>query len=85
MFEELREMIDRGVARAHYPILDHGQVVGEMTSGTVSPSLNKGIGLGYVRTEYAKVGTSLSIDIRGKPTQARVAATPFYPSQVRKA
>jgi aminomethyltransferase len=79
------EMIDRGVARAHYPILDHGQVVGEMTSGTVSPSLNKGIGLGYVRPEYAKVGTPLSIDIRGKPAQARVASTPFYPSQVRKA
>jgi aminomethyltransferase len=51
----------------------------------MSPSLNKGIGLGYVQTEYAKAGTPLLIDIRGKPTQARVAATPFYPSQVRKA
>jgi aminomethyltransferase len=79
------EMCDRGVARAHYPILAHTEVVGEITSGTVSPSLHKGIGLGYVRTEYAKVGTPLSIDIRGKPAQARVAATPFYPSQVRKA
>jgi aminomethyltransferase len=79
------EMIDRGVARAHYHIQVDGQVVGEMTSGTVSPSLNKGIGLGYVRTEYAKVGTPLQIDIRGKLAQARVAATPFYPSQVRKA
>jgi aminomethyltransferase len=79
------EMIDRGVARAHYRIQVDGQVVGEMTSGTVSPSLNKGIGLGYVRVEYAKVGTPLQIDIRGKPAQARVAATPFYPSQVRKA
>jgi aminomethyltransferase len=79
------EMIDRGVARAHYHILVDGQVVGEMTSGTVSPSLNKGVGLGYVRIEYAKVGTALQIDIRGKPAQARVASTPFYPSQVRKA
>jgi aminomethyltransferase len=79
------EMIDRGVARAHYHILVNGQVVGEMTSGTVSPSLNKAIGLGYVRTEYAKVATALQIDIRGKPAQARVASTPFYPSQVRKA
>jgi aminomethyltransferase len=78
------EMIDRGVARAHYHILVDGQVVGEMTSGTVSPSLNKGIGLGYVRTPYAKVATALQIDIRGKPAQARVASTPFYPSQVRK-
>jgi aminomethyltransferase len=79
------EMLDRGVARAHYPICVEGQVVGEMTSGTVSPSLHKAIGLGYVRTESAKLGTLLHIDIRGKPTQARITATPFYPSQVRKA
>jgi aminomethyltransferase len=79
------EMIGRGVARAHYHILVDGQVVGEMTSGTVSPSLSKGIGLGYVRSEYAKVGTPVWVDIRGKPAQARVASTPFYPSQVRKA
>jgi aminomethyltransferase len=79
------EMLERGVARAHYRILHDTQVVGEMTSGTMSPSLNKGIGLGYVRTESAKAGTPVLIDIRGKPTQARVATTPFYPSQVRKA
>jgi glycine cleavage system T protein (aminomethyltransferase) len=79
------EMIDRGVARAHHPLLADGEVVGEVTSGTVSPSLNKSIGLGYVRTEQAKVGTPVQVDIRGKPAQARVAATPFYPSQVRKA
>jgi aminomethyltransferase len=79
------EMIDRGVARAHYRILVDHEVVGEMTSGTVSPSLHQGIGLGYVRTAYAKVGTPLQIDIRGKPAQARVASTPFYPSQVHKA
>jgi aminomethyltransferase len=78
------EMLDRGVARAHYHIQVDGQVVGEMTSGTVSPSLHKGIGLGYVQTEYAKVGTPLQIDIRGKLARARVTATPFYPSQVRK-
>jgi aminomethyltransferase len=79
------ELIDRGVARAHYHILVDGEVVGEMTSGTVSPSLNKSIGLGYVRTASAKVGTPLQVDIRGKPAQARVASTPFYPSQVQKA
>jgi aminomethyltransferase len=56
-----------------------------VTSGTVSPSLNKSVGLGYVRTESAKVGTPLQVDIRGKPAQARVASMPFYPSQVRKA
>jgi aminomethyltransferase len=78
------ELIDRGVARAHYPILADGDVIGEVTSGTVSPSLNKSIGLGYVRTAHAKVGTPVQVDIRGKAAQARVAATPFYPSQVRK-
>jgi aminomethyltransferase len=79
------ELVDRGVARAHYPILVDERVVGEVTSGTVSPSLNKSIGLGYVQTTYAKVGTPLQVDIRGKPVQARVASTPFYPSQVHKA
>jgi aminomethyltransferase len=78
------EMIDRGVARAHYHILADGEVVGEVTSGTVSPSLNRSIGLGYVRAAYAKVGTPVQVDIRGKLAQARVATTPFYPSQVRK-
>lgn len=79
------EMIDRGVARAHYHILVDGEVVGEMTSGTVSPSLHKSIGLGYVPTSHAKVGTPLQLDIRGKSAQARVASTPFYASQVHKA
>jgi aminomethyltransferase len=79
------ELVDRGVARAHYRILVEGQVVGEVTSGTVSPSLNKAIGLGYVGTEWAQVGTELQIDIRGKSAHARVTSTPFYPSQVRKA
>jgi glycine cleavage system aminomethyltransferase T len=46
--------------------------------------LHNAIGLGYVRTAYAKVGTELQIDIRGKLAHARVTSTPFYPSQVRK-
>ena len=71
------EMIDRGVARAHYHILADGEIVGEMTSGTVSPSLNKGVGLGYVRTECAKVGTPVQVDIRGKLLPARVVKYPF--------
>ena len=79
------ELVDRGVARPQYRILVGGQREGEVTSGTISPSLNKAIGLGYVRTEHAKVGTELQIDIRGKSTHARVASTPFYPPQVRKA
>lgn len=79
------ELIDRGVARPHYQILVDGEVVGDMTSGTVSPTLHKSIGLGYVRTAHAKVGTPLQVGIRGRSAQARVASTPFYPSQVHKA
>lgn len=78
------ELLDRGVARSHYGMLIEGTQIGEVTSGTVSPTLNKAIGLGYVSAEYAKVGTEVSIDIRGKLAQARVTPTPFYPSQVRK-
>ncbi|HXH13373.1 MAG TPA: glycine cleavage system aminomethyltransferase GcvT [Alphaproteobacteria bacterium] len=79
------QVLDRGVARSHYRILADGQGIGEVTSGTMSPSLNKAIGLGYVRTEYAKTGTTLQVEIRGKPAQVQVTSTPFYPSQVRKA
>jgi aminomethyltransferase len=79
------ELVDRGVARPHYPIVVEGRQVGEVTSGTMSPSLQKAIGLGYVPSEYAKVGTPVQIDIRGRLSQARVAPTPFYPPQVRKA
>jgi aminomethyltransferase len=79
------ELAERGVARAHYRILAAGQGIGEVTSGTISPSLNKAIGLGYVQMAYAKAGTAVQIDIRGKLAQAQVTATPFYPSQVRKA
>jgi len=78
------EVLDRGVARSHYQILVEGGVVGEVTSGTMSPSLHKAVGLGYVRTAYARVGAELQIDIRGRPVRARVSPTPFYPSQVRK-
>jgi aminomethyltransferase len=79
------ELLERGVARPHYRILAAEQEIGGVTSGTMSPSLNKAIGLGYVRAEYAKAGTALQIDIRGKLMAAQVTTTPFYPSQVRKA
>ncbi|MBI3325262.1 MAG: glycine cleavage system aminomethyltransferase GcvT [Nitrospinae bacterium] len=79
------EVLDRGVARSHYRILVEGRVVGDVTSGTMSPSLHKALGLGYVSTAYARVGAELQIDVRGRPVQARVSPTPFYPSQVRKA
>ena len=72
------EMIGRGIARAHYPILKGGVRIGEATSGGPSPWLSKNIGLGYVAIAHAAVGTELEILIRDQPVAARIVKTPFY-------
>ncbi len=72
------EMVDRGIARHGYPIVDGGQDVGVVTSGTHSPTLKKAIGLAYLPPEKTAVGTEISILIRGKEVRARVMPTPFY-------
>lgn len=72
------EMIDRGIPRHHYEIKDaSGNRIGTVTSGTQAPSLGKAIGLGYVVTEYAKVGTEIFIDIRNTLVKAKVVKFPF--------
>ncbi len=72
------EMIDRGIPRQHYAIKDaDGNIIGEVTSGTQSPSLNKGIGMGYVKTAFSKPGTEIFIDIRDKGIKAQVTKIPF--------
>jgi aminomethyltransferase len=71
-------MADRSVPRAGYALLADGQPVGELTSGTLGPSLNKTIGMGYVPPDYAKPGTVLEVEIRGKRVGAAVTALPFY-------
>ncbi|MEN9697060.1 MAG: glycine cleavage system aminomethyltransferase GcvT [Bacteroidota bacterium] len=72
------EMIDRGIPRHHYSIQDEaGKVIGSVTSGTQAPSLGKAIGLGYVATSHAKVGTEIFIDIRNTPVKAKVVKFPF--------
>jgi len=75
------EMVDRSVPRAGYLLLADGQPVGELTSGTIGPSLNKTIGMGYVPPEYAKIGTPLEVDIRGRKVGAKVVSLPFYKRQ----
>lgn len=73
------ELNDRGIPRKSYPILDtDGNTIGEVTSGTMSPSLNKGIGMGYVAIEHSKGGTEIGIQIRKKVISATVVKTPFY-------
>ncbi|UYW02259.1 glycine cleavage system aminomethyltransferase GcvT [Flavobacterium agricola] len=73
------ELLDRGIPRHGYEIVDaNGNVIGHVTSGTQAPSLNKGIGLGYVTTENAKVDTDIFIRIRKNDVPAKIVKTPFY-------
>ncbi len=72
------KLLDRGVPRHDYTIKDAaGHVIGKVTSGTMSPVLGIGIGLGYVTTENSAPGTAIFIDIRGKNLRAEVTKLPF--------
>ncbi len=73
------ELIDRGIPRHHYEIVDAtGNVIGEVTSGTQAPSLQKGIGMGYVKTELAKLDNEIFIKVRDKSLKAKIVKLPFY-------
>ena len=72
------KMIDRGIPRHEYPLADlEGNSIGVVTSGTMSPTLNVGIGMGYVKTDYAKVGTVIAVEVRGRLLKAEVVKLPF--------
>jgi len=75
------EMLDRGAPRQHYPISVDGEKVGEVTSGTMSPTLNKAIGLGYINVPFHKRGRELDIEFRKRKARAKVVRTPFYKAQ----
>ncbi len=73
------ELIERGIPRHDYEIVDaEGNVIGHVTSGTQSPSLNKGVGMGYVNKEFSKEGSEIFIRIRKNDVKAQVVKTPFY-------
>ncbi len=73
------EMIDKGIPRQHYEICDeNGHTIGEVTSGTMSPMLKKGIGMGYINKSHTKLGTEIFIKIREKMIKAQVVKLPFY-------
>jgi aminomethyltransferase len=79
--EQVRVGLELGgkrVPREHFPILANGKQIGEVTSGTFSPTLNKPIAMGYVARENAAPGRELAIDIRGTKEPARVVKLPFY-------
>ena len=72
------KLIDKGIPRSHYPICaPDGTVLGEVTSGTQSPTLGYGVGMGYVSDSHAKVGTAICIEVRGKLLAAEVVKIPF--------
>ena len=71
-------LTDPGIARHGYPVLQDGRKVGEVTSGTKSPSLGTSIGLAYVPAALAAEGSTFAVEIRGRPAAARVVKTPFY-------
>ena len=76
------ELLERGIPRQHYPIMDaSGKQVGEVTSGTMSPMLNRGIGMGYVEVSLASPGTRLFIQVRNKSLEAEVVKMPFYKAE----
>ncbi len=73
------EMTGRGIARHGYPLLDDaGTEIGTCTSGAPSPTLGKSIGLGYVPSDRAEIGTELVVDCRGRKIGAVIVKTPFY-------
>jgi aminomethyltransferase len=73
------ELIERGIPRHDYEIVDaNGNNIGIVTSGTMAPSLGKGIGMGYVKTEFASEGSEIFIQIRNNKVAAKVVKLPFY-------
>ncbi len=72
------EVIDKGIPRRGYPITFSGKTIGEVTSGTQSPMLEKGIGMGYVLKGYENPGTTFNIKVRQREIPAKVVKKPFY-------
>ena len=72
------EIIDRGIARKDYVILDNdGKEIGMVTSGTMLPTLKKAIAIAYVKTEFSKIGTEVFVQVRNKQLKAKVVSMPF--------
>ena len=72
------KMIQRGIARPGYSIIDGENHIGVVTSGGPSPTLDTNIGLGYVPSVYSELGTRIAVEIRGRPVEAEIDAFPFY-------
>ena len=75
------ELVDRGIPRAGYKIFKNSKEIGEVVSGTFSPSLKEAIGTGYIAIEHSNVNEEVEISIHGKNRKGKVVKTPFYRSQ----
>jgi aminomethyltransferase len=72
------EMADRGIARQGYKVLKYGREIGEVTSGTLAPTLNRAVGMAFVSAIYTEPETEIDILIRDRPVRAKVVKLPFY-------
>lgn len=78
------EMLERGIPRANYDIFDkENRLIGNVTSGTQSPTLSKGIGMGYVNKDYTALGQEIFINIRDKKIKAIITKTPFVKNNTK--
>ena len=78
------EMIERGVAREHYPVMVAGSEVGHVTSGMFSPTTERYLGMAIVPANLAKSDTEIEILIRNKPVKAKIVKRPFYTPAYRR-
>jgi aminomethyltransferase len=76
------EMLEKAIPRHDYLVKFGGTIVGKVTSGTMSPSLRRGIAMAFVQKEFAEVGTILSVEIRGRNCSAIIVKTPFWTPRV---
>lgn len=72
------EMIERGIPRTHYKVFVGEEEIGEVTTGTQSPTLKKNVGLALIKTEYASIDNEVAVEIRDKKVLAKIIKTPFY-------
>ncbi|MGM9927344.1 MAG: glycine cleavage system aminomethyltransferase GcvT [Bacillus sp. (in: firmicutes)] len=72
------EMVGRGIPRHGYPVYVDNQLIGEITTGTQSPTLKKNVGYALIKTQYANLDQTVMVEIRSKKVEAKIVATPFY-------
>jgi aminomethyltransferase len=78
------EMVEKAVPRQGYPVLSNNVEVGRVTTGMYAPTADRYVGLAYVPTDLAALGTELAILIRDKPRAAKVVRKPFYTAAYRR-